>query len=307
MHLRPGVPVLIREDGAVQIGTVRPMVMSPATPNAARFLAGLEGRLADLTTRELSEFADLVTALVDRGALVPRRAPSSRRGHAVVRINGVDALGVHVASGLAAAGIGALSLNDARTVTDDSPFGPSAIGLTFATAAAMLVQRATPHVRLIGADQTATVEVLRSHGSLPITDSRRLMASDTRHLAITTDEDGVSVGPMVIPGATACVTCIGLNLTETDPCWPRLALQMGPWRTAGLVVPPDAAFLAAGIALREILGAIDDAPPSRVRWRIPFGPSGVTSVAVPPHPSCGCGGDEGHHERSGINVASLCI
>lgn len=83
-----------------------------------------------------------------------------------------------------------------------------------------------------------------------LVDPRRaaaLMATDITHLPIELTGDRVVVGPLIVPGTTACLTCIHTHRTDADPQWPLLAAQLiGRRRVAteaGLAL--EAAVLAA--------------------------------------------------------------
>ncbi len=62
----------------------------------------------------------------------------------------------------------------------------------------------------------------------------RLMARDVTHLPIELAGDRVTVGPLVVPGVTACLACVHAHRRDADPAWPLLAAQMlerGTFRT----------------------------------------------------------------------------
>ena len=65
------------------------------------------------------------------------------------------------------------------------------------------------------------------------------------HLAASADEAIGIVGPLVIPGRTACLRCLDLTRTDRDPAWPLILAQL-----AGRTVDPLAcdAPLAAAVA-----------------------------------------------------------
>lgn len=83
-----------------------------------------------------------------------------------------------------------------------------------------------------------------------LVDPRRastLMAADVTHLPVALCGDRVVVGPIVVPGATACLTCLHAHRTDDDAGWPLVAAQLiGRERTptdTGLIL--EAAVLAA--------------------------------------------------------------
>lgn len=78
----------------------------------------------------------------------------------------------------------------------------------------------------------------------------RLTASDIPHLPIELSGDRVVVGPLVIPGATACLACVHAERRERDPEWPLVAAQL----LARPSVPTDPLLLveAATLAARML-------------------------------------------------------
>lgn len=288
MRLQPGVCVLVRDLGHVQVGLARPLVFEGLSGRQSSFLASLEGRGVGASRAEREEFAPLLAALRDRRLLV--KAPGPGLDDAVIRLRTIDSVSFIVGAALGAAGAGALSLIDRRPAPSAPPFAPAAAGGTRAGALARAVHGAHPGIRMAGVEERATLEVIRSHGAHDPVLFRGLLASDVPHLGILSDDGGLDVGPLVIPGVTACVTCDGVSRTESDPLWPRLALQLGgAGRWAGFVAPPDVAYLAAALAIREAVAFLTGAAPSHCRWRIPLDGGRVLAVRVPPRTECGCG------------------
>lgn len=52
------------------------------------------------------------------------------------------------------------------------------------------------------------------------------LAADRPHLPIAFDAGGASIGPLVAPGRTPCLSCRDLQLADADPAWPRLHAQL---------------------------------------------------------------------------------
>jgi hypothetical protein len=62
-----------------------------------------------------------------------------------------------------------------------------------------------------------------------LVDPRRaahLVASDVTHLPVELSGDRVSVGPLVVPGSTACLACVHAHRRDADPAWPQVAAQL---------------------------------------------------------------------------------
>src|SRR5207249_2867267 len=80
------------------------------------------------------------------------------------------------------------------------------------------------------------------------------------HLAASASEAIGIVGPLVLPGRTACLRCLDHVRADSDPSWPLILAQLGTRRPD----PPaaDAALAAevAAQAARQVLIAIDRTP-----------------------------------------------
>lgn len=113
-----------------------------------------------------------------------------------------------------------------------------------------------------------------------------LMRHDVTHLPLVVGWDAVHVGPVVVPGRTACTTCLDLARAEVDDAWPAVATQLRV-----LAAPPAVApwrlEVAAGLAVASITRALRrmDAP----GWLV--GHDGVTPGGQPQlHERCTCHG-----------------
>ncbi len=287
MRLRSGAPVLVREPGHIQVGLSRPLAFTDLSAEERAFLAALEGRRVSISTAERERHIRLIDDLDRHGLLEPSHSSSVFPG--VIRIQGVDPITTWLAIGLALAGVSGLSIVDPKRST---PHGriPGFPGVGDERSLLRLLKDTSPSLRIATADEEARIEIFRGHGASDLIHARTLTARDVPHLDIVTDEEGIDIGPLIVPGQTACETCLGIEKAERDPWWPRLALQLGdPRRDAGVVVPTSAALVAAGIALREVLGNLSGREPESMRWRIPFDSSLPEPMECRPHPACGCG------------------
>ena len=310
MRLRPGVPVLHLGDGAVQIGLRDPLVLDGLGAAEARFLASLEGRSSPVSADERRDFPLLVAALERHSSALALDAPSDGRiARAIVRWRGCGPVALEAARTLALAGVGVMSALDPRVVSPTDPYAPSFRGLTRAEAFARAVGEAVADVRWTSSEATADIEVLCAYGAVDMAVPRELLARDVPHLLIASDEDGLSVGPLVIPGSTACSGCVGLTRADGDRRWPRIALQLGSAaRDATRHLPAECSALAGAVAARELLAALRGARREVGQWWIPA--RGETSWrAVAPHDACGCGaardpGDAGAAEQAKMPACS---
>jgi bacteriocin biosynthesis cyclodehydratase domain-containing protein len=118
-----------------------------------------------------------------------------------------------------------------------------------------------------------------------------LVDPGTPHLLAEVREATGVVGPLVLPGRSACLRCLDLARTDRDPGWPALAAQLAvPTRARTACDGPLALMVAAQAAL-QVLALLD----GTVR---PAAVGGTLELALPdwrwrrrswsPHPDCGC-------------------
>jgi bacteriocin biosynthesis cyclodehydratase domain-containing protein len=205
--LDPSMPVLLRPDGAVQIGwdprravLVRPptgltpgglaavlrALAAPTTFDRVGRLAGLHG----LT--DADGFSALLDELVRAGVLRPEGSEGRRGGRALsIRVHGGGPLSELLADGLRCSG--------ARVGTSAHAAGAAA-----------------------GVDLVVLADALAADPRLV----RDLHGAGVPHLPVLVRDGAGVVGPLVIPGLTSCLTCADLHRTDRDPAWPALAAQL---------------------------------------------------------------------------------
>lgn len=240
----------------------------------------------------------LLSELVGAGALVDAvRADATARAptEATVVVHGRGPLAVGIVNGLAAAGVGRV-----HTVTGGS-VGPGDLGTGYlhddrgadrleATRLALcrLLPNAStgpPPVRLVPdlavlADETPAPEIAEG-----------LRAAAVAHLPVRLREGVGVVGPLVLPGRTACLGCVDRHRAGRDPHWPALAAQLAgrPGRAA-----PGSAQATAGLAVAQVLAVLESAwleiPPPTLGTAVELDVAAATVVRRrwPPHPDCPC-------------------
>jgi hypothetical protein len=120
-----------------------------------------------------------------------------------------------------------------------------------------------------------------------------LMRERIPHLAASADEAIGVVGPLVIPGRTACLRCMDLTRTDRDPAWPLILAQLAGRRRDPLACDaPLAAAVAAQAAARVL--AVTDRPAAADAVT-----NGTLELFLPewqwrrrtwlPHRDCACG------------------
>jgi hypothetical protein len=119
-----------------------------------------------------------------------------------------------------------------------------------------------------------------------------LMREQIPHLAAAADEAIGIVGPLVIPGRTACLRCMDLTRADRDPAWPLILAQMLGRQPDPLACDAPLAAAVAAHAAAQALAFIDR----------PLEPAAVANGTLelvlpswqwrrrtwPPHPGCDC-------------------
>ncbi|MET0452758.1 MAG: cyclodehydratase [Mycobacterium sp.] len=203
--LNPAMPVLVRPDGAVQVGwdPRRAMLVHPPAGLSASTLADLlRSMQSGITVAELRELAvnrgiddaetvtDLLTSLVEAG-LASTTPPHNRS--ASIRIHGRGPLSDLLA--------GALRCSGARVRQSN---------LNHATVAA-----GTTDLVVLTDFLVADPRVLRE-----------LHQARMPHLPVRVRDGTGLVGPLVIPGVTSCLGCADLYRSDRDAAWPAVASQL---------------------------------------------------------------------------------
>jgi hypothetical protein len=306
MRLRPGVPVLHLGEGVIQIGLRDPLVLHGVCHAEAHFLASLEGRSVPVSSSERRDFPESVCALERHPHLLWREDPMQGwLASVVVRWRGCGLPALEAARILALAGVRTMSAVDPRPVLPADPYSPSLRGLPRSEAFARAVADTGAEVRWVSRESPAHIEVLSAHGTPDLVATRDLLARDVVHLLIVSDEDGLTVGPVVVPGVTACAGCLAHARSDRDPRWPRIALQLGGAARDGAAhLPPECSSLAGALAAREVLATLRGERRASGQWRIPTLGEASWSPAQP-HEACGCGAARDVGDAAAAAVARM--
>ena len=303
--LDPGArAVLALLDGTRDLAAVRTAALSAGCPpeRADSLLALLQGAglLVDACERwperlEAGERDRLAADVASLGLLHAGGGLQAlhRRDRAGVVVVGGGRVGAPLAGLLAAAGVGAVDVaDDGLTRPQDVAVG----GLTHEDvgrqrgAAARQRLRATAPSTRPGPVHRPDLVVLAPATLLDELDAPALLRDGVPHLlAEVRDTVGV-VGPLVLPGSSACLRCLDLLRAERDPAWPALAVQLcSPTRALPACDSALAAAVAAQAAL-QVLALLDGGAPASV--------DGSLELALPdwrwrrrswvPHGSCSC-------------------
>jgi hypothetical protein len=269
--LDPALPVLLRPDGAVQVGWSprrAVLIRPPRGVTAAGLAALLRAMHSPVPMSELQrqaaglsdgEVSDLVRQLVTAGVATCGRRQRANRS-ASIRVHGRGPLSELLFEGLRCSG-------------------------------ARVKQSSQAHAAVTAAE--ADLVVLSDN---LVTDPRMLRdlhSQGVAHLAVRVRDGTGLIGPLVVPGVTSCLGCADFHRRDRDAAWPAVAAQLRD--TVG--VADRATVLAtAALALSQInrvIGAVrgsDPTPPQALSATLEFDVHAGSIVVRqwPRHPLCSC-------------------
>ncbi|MFD5728690.1 ThiF family adenylyltransferase, partial [Streptomyces sp. NPDC058368] len=124
------------------------------------------------------------------------------------------------------------------------------------------------------------------------------ISSGTPHLYAGVMEATGFVGPLVLPGGTACAGCLQLHRRDRDPQWPRMLAQWQSGRRgAAQACDLGLATAVAGLAAAHALAFLDGELPvsTGARWEAALPLLDWRSERIGAHLDCSCGA-AGHTE-----------
>ncbi|MDH6540690.1 bacteriocin biosynthesis cyclodehydratase domain-containing protein [Streptomyces sp. SPB4] len=244
-------------------------------------------------------------------SLVRREPGGDLRGLAArrairVQVRGSGRVGSVVAAVLASAGVGRVDVLDGGRVTaaDVAPggLGPADVGRLRAEAARALVRGSAPGRPPRTGDPegpepgpalvvVAPRDGLQAWAPDPAA-AADWVAAGTPHLYAGVLEGTGLVGPLVLPGATACAGCMERDRVDRDPAWPRMLVQ---WRSAHRRRDSGACDVGlstavAGLAAAHALAFLDGELPASTaaRWEAALPGAHWERSPLHPHPDCPC-------------------
>lgn len=249
LRLDPRIPIVWRDPQTVQIG-VDPMlaVIPDVTPGLERLLAVVQAGVSE------SGFAMFASSF----GVTPRQSARLR-----------DGLGP------------ALERPD-----DDAPRRRVLVvgaGL-FATDLARILHAER---LLAAAEENADLVVIVADHVVAPAEHRRWLQRDITHLPVTIGEAAVTIGPLVVPGDSACLHCVALHRRDRDPAWPAIATQLAT--TAAPQPAPVRAATALALLARQVSNLARGVHQRDDReLRVAGDGDEITEQRFSPHPECRC-------------------
>ncbi|MFE7107465.1 ThiF family adenylyltransferase [Streptomyces sp. NPDC057575] len=236
-----------------------------------------------------------------------------------VQVRGAGRVGAAIAAVLSGSGVGRVEVLDGGHTEpcDVSPGGlpPASVGERRDTAARQLVRRsaAGPAPRTAetagspaGGEPGLSLIVVapRDGFSAYVPDPRTAepwIASGTPHLYAGVLEATGVVGPLVLPGGTACAGCLALDRADRDTDWTRMLSQWQSGRRAAVqACDLGLATAVAGLAAAHALSFLDGELPASTgtRWEAALPLLDWRTEQLGAHLGCSCGA-AGHTDREG--------
>lgn len=245
---------------------------------------------------------DLLAASISSGRLDGGTDTLTRRRRAHIAVHGAGRVGASIASLLAAAGIGQVTVLDPYPVepADLAPAGHDAdhLGMSRAAAAMQRIRQIAPRSRrsrddwldIARGSARPDLVVLAPDDAVDRSLGAQLVRDGVAHLVAGVHEIRGVVGPLVIPGVTSCLRCLDLHRGSRDPDWPTMMQAMRTSNLPTRAVDVVLASTVAGIAALHVLAFLDERlPPSvdgTIELLLPFGVARRRTRAA--HPGCGC-------------------
>lgn len=300
-RLRRGIAVIPLQSDQIQVGfsPEYSVVFDNLDESDRSWFNNLDSGQAKVSSKRQSEFAEAL----QQSGLTEGQPPLFQELRIVVR--GLCAVGTEIAFALANSGVRCIELADNRPVDFlvENLLPSNCFGLARQIAVRRTLQ--ARHQNLLLGRISKPDLVIVAGGPIPnLSLVGRLMAKDLAHLLVCTGDREIRIGPLVVPGTTACSICLERVLIEKDPQWLKLRQ-----RVELLEVPEVSAHLrqaAAALTVHMIeqlanctpllphSSQLQCSPPSdlsesrhlSVSWRI-FN-RGVETEWWSPHPKCLC-------------------
>lgn len=260
-RLLPAAVLLRRSAAELQIGLDPGWRVPDAAGHWQSVLNRLDGRRTwgrirtDERSVDIHALGRLLTALVGAGlADLGSDAVTPASSRTRVHVLGGTTLSAQVTSRLHRVGI------EGQQVTSDAPPDPAADLIILATDA----------------------------GEVERTAAAGLVRQDAAHLLVRSGPTGAVVGPLVVPGRTACLHCTDLSRRDADPAWPRLLEQLQHRWIGGC--PAVVVDWAVAMTVTQVLGFLAGSRPETYGATVEIAPPAYATTwrSWSPHRECGC-------------------
>lgn len=280
--LRPGATVVAHPPGRLVVADDRRRVGLPGTTTTRALLDRLAAQgVPPPGSQAAPEVWRAWSRLRDAGLLVG--ADTLAQARLAARDHGT-ALADATAHALGDEAAGALRGRLAVTVALRAPveLAPTATAALSAAGLRVTGPRARGALHLVVADVAPDPRVVAP-----------LMHSGTPHLTVVRDVSGVTVGPFVVPGHSACTGCLEASQADQDPDGGVVRLLRAR-QLRRTVLPHDPAVwaLALAEAARDVtVWAAGEQPRTWSATRTWRHAGGEERVALRRHARCGCAWD----------------
>jgi bacteriocin biosynthesis cyclodehydratase domain-containing protein len=314
LRLRPHRSLLLRGPSARLVGLDprTALVVDDLPPPLAQMLDELAvptervGLLARAVQRGAHRDAaeELLRQLVDADVLVdadePDRVARQRAAAAVIVVGG-GRVAAGTATGLALAGVGRVWIDaDADGAVQEGDLGTGLLdgdrGRSAIEAVVDVVRRVAPGTSA-GRPPARAAPDLCVLADAVVPEPARLAAlhrDRVAHLPVRLRDGTGIVGPLVLPGRSACLGCVELHRCALDPGWPAVTAQLVGRPGRGSAA---AAAATAALGVAQVLVALDVAggrgaaapPVLGATLELDLASGELLRRPWPAHPDCTCG------------------
>lgn len=276
--LRPGAPVVRRDSSTLQVGLDAPhRVLLADSPGVRRLLADLRAGRARAGAERCTDQAEAWRRLLAADLLVTAAPPTA------------GALGAVPEAGTTTA-VRAWAGPDARRRLHARP--RLRVHLDGSEPSTATLRQLLAGSGLAPGDDPATRDlvVLSAEGEIRRELTDPLVRAGIPHLLVAGRGGLPRIGPLVVPGTTACLRCVDAHETESDPRRPLLieqaAAESDPPRD------PVLAMLGLAWAARDVLRYAEGEVPTTWSATVCVPAGGAPQVrSWPRHLHCGCAWD----------------
>jgi bacteriocin biosynthesis cyclodehydratase domain-containing protein len=314
LRLPPHRSLLLRGSSARLVGLDprTALVVDDLPPPLAQMLDELAApaERVGLVARAVQRGADrdvaeeLLGQLIDAGVLVDADEPdrvARQRAAAAVTVVGGGRVAAGTATGLALAGVGSVWIDaDADGAVQEGDLGTGLLdgdrGRSAVDAVVDVVRRVAPSASA-GRPPVRAVPDLCVLADAVVPEPTRLAAlhrDRVAHLPVRLRDGTGIVGPLVLPGRSACLSCVELHRCARDPGWPGVTAQLVGRPGRGSAA---AAAATAALGVAQVLAALDVAggsgavapPVLGATLELDLASGELLRRPWPVHPDCTCG------------------